>query len=196
MKRGFTLVELMVVIVVIGILAGVTTLGYIKYQDQASLSHRKTVANLVLSSAKSYKNRNNQYPAGSLLSAQNTTGNPPTDNYQAAAAALGIQASTFSAHGSSLVPCNGAACVFNAANQSKIYYIAKSQPLGTAETVTSDTYGGNPGETCSYTFPATTYPNQDFMVGYFDTTTYQWRIEASSDKVATSNGFWCPYRTL
>lgn len=197
MKRGFTLVEIMVVVITIGILAAIVTVGYVKYQEKAALEQSKTTAFLMIAAAESYRNQNYEYPAPSILSSQSTTGNPPNDDYQMMSSVLGMQADALKSSVTQLTPCTGANCTLTAANTKKIFYITKSEPAGTPQSVTSDRFGGSsPGGTCSYTFPASAEPNQDYMIALWNETEFYWNIERSSDKITTSDGFWCAFHGL
>lgn len=59
---GFTIIELLVVIVVIAILASLTVVSYTHIRDQAMASQAKTNAESVQKVAEAYYARNNQYP--------------------------------------------------------------------------------------------------------------------------------------
>lgn len=189
MKRGFTIVELMVVIVTIAILATIVTLGYIKYQEQADIGQTRSIANSVASAVQSYKNKNFEYPSAAMLSAQSTTGNPPTDNYAAASSVLGLPADALSSSYASFVPCSGSNCVLKADNKDKIYYLTKTAAIGTAETYSD---GGG----CFYTFKDTSLPYQDYIIAYYDTKTSWWMIEPSSSDVAITNHIYCQFRGI
>ena len=67
--RGFTIVELLVVIVVIGILAAITIVSYTGITARANTSANKQNASSVLSSALTYYADNSAFPATSATSA-------------------------------------------------------------------------------------------------------------------------------
>jgi type IV pilus assembly protein PilA len=87
-KRGFTLIELMIVVAIIGILAAIAIPNFLKYQAKAKTS--EALANLkgIFTSEISYFSDNNQYgslvvinypPAGTIrysYSATNTAAEP------------------------------------------------------------------------------------------------------------------------
>lgn len=63
MKKGFTVVELLVVIIVIGILASITLVSYRVIQRDAQNAARITAANQIINSIKIYKSYNQgNYP--------------------------------------------------------------------------------------------------------------------------------------
>ena len=63
-KKGFTIVELLVVIVVIGILAAITVVSYSGVTNKANASANKSNAKSVISAAESVKAENSDYPTG------------------------------------------------------------------------------------------------------------------------------------
>jgi type II secretion system protein G len=63
-QRGFTLIELMVVIVVIGILVAITLANYIGMQDRARISQVRETMHVVQVTLEEFSTRNNgSYPA-------------------------------------------------------------------------------------------------------------------------------------
>ena len=69
---GFTIVELLVVIVVIGILAAITIVSYLGITAKANTSKAESDANSVLSVADVYYAEKNYYPAQSTTVAMTT----------------------------------------------------------------------------------------------------------------------------
>lgn len=63
-QRGFTLIELMIVIVVIGILVMITLANYISMQDRARVAHVRESMHVVQLTAEAFSTRNNAaYPS-------------------------------------------------------------------------------------------------------------------------------------
>jgi prepilin-type N-terminal cleavage/methylation domain-containing protein len=73
-RRGFTIIELLVVIVVIGILATLSIVGYANLQKQSRDSQRAASAVVVAESLEKYYSQNGEYPnvAGVTASNANT----------------------------------------------------------------------------------------------------------------------------
>ena len=76
--KGFTIVELAVVIVVIGILAGLVAFGWNGWQRRAAESEIKSDLSAVVTAMKSSKNFNNGYPA--LAAGSTFDSNGPSQN--------------------------------------------------------------------------------------------------------------------
>jgi len=64
-KSGFTIVELLIVIVVIGILASIVIVSYNKVQSQARDSKRKTDVSNMIKALELYYSDNGKYPTAS-----------------------------------------------------------------------------------------------------------------------------------
>jgi general secretion pathway protein G len=60
---GFTLVELLIVIVVLGVLAGITVFGVAKFKDDATASACAASAKTVTVAAQAYNAQKAKYPA-------------------------------------------------------------------------------------------------------------------------------------
>jgi len=72
-KKGFTLVELVVVIAVIGILATISVLGFSKYQSDARDARRDASTHAIAEALEKYYDQNGEYPSCTQL-----TGNAVT----------------------------------------------------------------------------------------------------------------------
>ena len=78
-KRGFTLVELLIVIVVIAILAAISIVAYNGIQDRARSSSGQALAGTVVTKVESWNTIESTYPDYSQLignTGDGTTGNP------------------------------------------------------------------------------------------------------------------------
>ncbi|MDB5167558.1 MAG: ral secretion pathway protein [Candidatus Saccharibacteria bacterium] len=69
--RGFTIVELLVVVAVIGILATITLIGFNRYQADTRDSERSSEATIISEALEKYYDQNGEYPG---CSAMTTTG--------------------------------------------------------------------------------------------------------------------------
>ncbi len=64
LQRGFTLIELMIVVAIIGILAAIAIPDFMKFQARAKQSEAKTNLKAFFVAAKSYFSENNNYDCG------------------------------------------------------------------------------------------------------------------------------------
>lgn len=72
--KGFTIVELLIVIVVIGILAAITIVSYSGVTNRANTAANQSNANSVLKSAEAVFAENNAYPTSPATTASLSTG--------------------------------------------------------------------------------------------------------------------------
>jgi prepilin-type N-terminal cleavage/methylation domain-containing protein len=185
MKRGFTLIELVIVMVIIGILAGVLIFNYSAYEKRSFDGEAKSIAATVKSAAERYYTRNNEYP-----SAQTLYGSTPSctvaPNYQTVSNTLDIPIQTINASHTSLRPYAGADCTWDT---TKVYYITKTSTDGTSvrtNTLTS----------CTYTFPATDNGSASFLIFYYSNQDGYWHILSSNYGDVSNTGASCAFTQL
>lgn len=71
--RGFTIVEVLIVIVVIGILLTITTLGIIRYQATARDAERASKTTVIVEALEKYYDKNGEYPSCPAVTANAST---------------------------------------------------------------------------------------------------------------------------
>ena len=103
-QSGFTIVELLIVIVVIGILAAITLVAYNGIQARANTTAAQNVANAVMKKAEAYNALESRYP----LAAELTATAAPTEA-KVEAATLGTPSGTNGKTTVSYVPCPASA---------------------------------------------------------------------------------------
>jgi prepilin-type N-terminal cleavage/methylation domain-containing protein len=85
-KSGFTIVEVILTVVIVGILAGISIFSFLKVQQQAQDNQRSTNATLISESLEKYFQKNGEYPSvatvtnGSASAAQTSLGLTSLDN--------------------------------------------------------------------------------------------------------------------
>lgn len=77
-RRGFTLVELMIVVAIIGVLAAVAGVAYMKYIKSAKIGKLKQYAMEIANAQEQYKSQNSRYlgEAGSPITYDETATSP------------------------------------------------------------------------------------------------------------------------
>jgi len=71
--RGFTLIELIVVIAVIGVLATITVVGFGRYQGDARDARRASSATIIAEALEKYYDTNGEYPSCTAMTTNPTT---------------------------------------------------------------------------------------------------------------------------
>lgn len=78
--RGFSLVEIMVVVVIIGLLAGAVTVGFGKYLDSAKQNRAKSDLRAIMTEVDGFKMLNGRYPTNDEgVEVLDMPGGVPTD---------------------------------------------------------------------------------------------------------------------
>ncbi|MNQ11705.1 Type II secretion system protein G precursor [compost metagenome] len=93
-NSGFTIVELLIVIVIIGILAAITIVAYNGIQTRAKSSAVQSLVDTLESKAKAYQSITGQYPTADQLKYNQAVGSAVTNSGPAEARLDGITLST------------------------------------------------------------------------------------------------------
>ncbi len=197
-SRGFTIIEVLVVIGVIAVLAGIVTSTFIVYQDRSYDAQAKSLAASIRSAAERYFTRNNEYPSAAQLFGGTPTGSVPS-NLGTASQLLDVPLSTLNGNYVKLLPCAGASATCTPStglDETKVYYLTKADTDGTTARAYSILTAPGSG-TCTYTHPATETIRESYIIAYWSNDANIWKISRSNNgNVATSDGFWCPFTEL
>lgn len=93
---GFTIVELIIVITVIGILLGITVVGYSGLQERSRDTERKADVEIIQSTLETYRDQTGQYPSQAQAVTNATTFFPDHQLPEAALVAPGATSGTTS----------------------------------------------------------------------------------------------------
>lgn len=196
MKRGFTAVELIVVVSVLVILTAIGVSSYITYQKQAVDSQAKSIANAVATGAERYYDNNNEYPSAQVVFGSAPTGSIPA-SYATASQKLGVSTIVLDNSNVDLLPCAGtsALCTPATLNKSRVYYLTKSDPPAStaqAYTITLPT-----STSCTFTFPTTETGSMSYLLLYWSNTDNTWkRVRSNKGGITTSDTTNCPFTTF
>lgn len=83
-ERGFTIVELLIVIVIIGILAAITIVAYNGIQNRAKASSAQSIANTIVKKAEAWNSIQSSYPSVGQLSSGKIASETPAAGPQEA----------------------------------------------------------------------------------------------------------------
>jgi prepilin-type N-terminal cleavage/methylation domain-containing protein len=193
MNRGFTVVELTVVIIVIGVLTTLVTASYAMFQNQSKDSALVSYATIIKSGAEKFHAENNEYPFPSQLNGNTTDYTTPPPNYNAAATLLNTPKSTFDNNKIKLVSCH-TACI-GTPNKQYIYYLSKFDGATTA--TRTYVFPRSSGGTCTYTLPSPEPGGTAHIIAFWSHEKNEWQVARSNrGTVTTSDNLGCPFRTL
>ena len=80
-RNGFTVIEAMIMVIVIGILAGLVLVVFNRTQAEARDKKRKADVEILTSLLEGYHEKNGEYPTGSSVGLSPGVNTPNTDNY-------------------------------------------------------------------------------------------------------------------
>lgn len=195
MKRGFTIVELIIVVAVIGILSGIALTTFNQYRNRAADTQAKTMVSVLTSALDRYYSKNNEYPTAEQLFGGAPNGGFPS-NYTAAAQLLGLNTSSFTGPNAKFMPCSypGGYPISNCTYSDysgwvrgldEVKYITKAN----GEEMTDKSYivasPNGPGTAtagCELVYRPTIHPNSVYVITYWS------RIEQKIKFVKSNNG--------
>lgn len=159
LKKGFTIVEVMVVVAIIIILAAIGTTAYVQQQNKVSSEKGKGIAEVIISGADKYYAANGEYPLSSSLT-----------TVDSAATAFSTTADSLQGAGYTFYGCPASAC--NQSITSRFYYVTRLAQTTTG--ASSNTIGP-----CTVTLNSnTTDPVLNgasmFFVAYYDPFSSSW----------------------
>jgi len=185
MKRGFTIIELLVVITVIAILVGITMVSLTEYENRANDSRAQAITSAVRDGAERYYDNNNEYPSAALLFGGTPTGSVPA-SYSATADALDLSADILDSSRIKFLPCSGDSCNFT--DKSKVYYLTKTDADGTAQR--QYTIDG-----CTFTLPTSEDGALSYVISYYSNQDGYWVTGRSAHGMpTTSDPSLCPFK--
>lgn len=186
LKKGFTIVELLVVTVVIVILATILTLAYLGYQKQAAAKQGESMARLVASGAEKYFATNNEYPSVNQL-ASNGDGKA-ISNFTTVSTYLASPADIFQNTNWTFTPCAASAttyCTIASTDTNRVFYFSK-----TTSSVATVTFTFPSPWSCSIQFPSAETGSTAFAVAYANPTNISNLVllKSSNGTVTISSG--------
>jgi type IV pilus assembly protein PilA len=144
-KKGFTLIELMIVVAIIGILAAIAIPNFLKFQAKARQAEAKTNLGGLFTSEESYRAEFSAYTTDLIAVGWGPSGSPKYLYGFATAGLLPITGSTAAANrdtvGSGICSAGGACNSANMINSAGVAYAVGNLPASTAS-VTFYTAGG------------------------------------------------------
>lgn len=155
-QKGFTIVELLIVVVIIAILAAMTIVAYNGIQNRAKTSAAQSAANTAIKKIEAYNADDTTPTAGYPTASSQLTGAASTTTYRLDGVTFGTPASTansnvlrFSAcghNGTATAPATVAA--MTVVTGAKVEYYNYSTPGISTLTTGNATTGGNPNIAC------------------------------------------------
>lgn len=213
MKRGFTIVELMIVVAVIAVLSSIAVLGANAMLNEAKTADRETNTKIIKAALEKYYTENNEYPSAQSLAGGSGNGRAlSTAQYNSIANTLGVRVEVLTSKYGKFVPCwvgSTLCCTVNTNNECRpldtdseyILYMTR-----TAADVAANTerkykalssgcwYNLRPDETAAQS------AYSSFLMMYNDTTvpsSDSWVISRviTGDRGLYSRGDWCRSNT-
>ncbi len=183
--RGFTLVELIVVVVLMIILGSVITAGYVTYINRAADGQANALTKSVITAAERYYNTNQEYPTSTLLAGGSTP--PSAAAYTTMSTVLESQKLGLNDGTYKLFPCSGT-CTVPYATGDYVHYLTKGAASGTAKTYAIS------GTGCIVTFPTSENDGESYVIVYKKKENGYLTFHRSANGGPTTNdNFYCPF---
>ena len=192
-RRGFTIVELIVVISVIAILLAISVALYDKYEDRAYDAATKDTASAVKNALEDYYSKNNEYPSAYALRGdglQNTT-MPSEATYAAMATKLGVNVNILTNDTTNLIPVGyGGVNIGSSTAKDRIFYATRADnpdPLYGQASLASG---------CNYAVQSVSDPGiTSYLLLFWSSEQSKWLV-AKSDHGPTSADSGCAFTAL
>jgi len=196
MRRGFTIVEVAVVMAILAILATVGTVGYLSFRKDAINGEVETMATIIQDSLEKYYTENNEYPSSTML-VGGTGGDgralANSGQYGQAASILAVKPELLQTKNVRFMSCSvgGAACTIAANDKSYVIYMTRTANDVSSSLSRTYTLPNN----CSLTFPAPTTSAENGYTAYYlayknpvgTNNSTSWRVYRSNNGKLTSS---------
>lgn len=176
MKRGFTIVEILIVVIVLSILTSIVAVSLSAMQNRAADGQAKSMAAILTSALNRYYQQNNEYPSAEELMSS------PQANYTAASSVLNLSTQNFATQSIKFIPCSQdfsstapiTSCSYGyfgtMAGIEEVKYITKHVNDATEERsyiVQSPNGPNTTAEYCEFRFRSDVNPRSVYVITYF-----------------------------
>lgn len=189
MSRGYTLVEIAIVIIVMALLLTFASLGFMSSQNQAKSTEINAVSAIVYSGAEDYLVENGEYPSSRLMAGENVDGTTMSD-YSLAAEALGTSINNLNKPQSKFTPCVGSVGLCQVSQIERVYYMSKDSTDASVYSFQIGRDSNNSG--CTVEFPsdisAPEAGSVAYAIAYYDPLNNIWVMAKSKRGTVNVSG--------